>query len=51
VSTSRQGAGQPRPDLTQQLIAVMVAERVVDLFEPVQVDRQQPGRAARASGA
>ena len=37
-----QHTGQPRPDLAEQLIAVLVAEGVVDLLETVQVQQQQP---------
>jgi hypothetical protein len=38
-----QRATQPFADLHQQLVAVVVAEGVVDLFEAVQVDQQQGG--------
>ena len=36
---------EPLPDLEQELVAVVVAEGVVDLLEPVQVDEQQRRRA------
>ena len=36
-----QRAAQPGGDLAQQPVAVVVAERVVDLLEPVEVDQQQ----------
>ena len=42
---------QPRRDLDEQLVAVVVAERVVDLLEAVEVDQQQRRRAAVARGA
>ena len=32
---------QPRPDLAQHLVAGVVAERVVELLEAVEVDQQQ----------
>jgi len=35
-------------DLDEQLVAVIVAERVVDLLEAVEVDEQERGGAARA---
>jgi hypothetical protein len=35
---------QPLADLDEQLVAVMVAEGVVDLLEPVQIDQQQRRR-------
>jgi hypothetical protein len=37
------GSSSRRADLHQQLVAVVVAEGVVDLFEAVQVDQQQGG--------
>ena len=53
---------EPRADLAEQLVAVAVAQSVVDLLEPVQVDQehgdlalgaggrgQRPGRAGRAA--
>jgi len=45
VSTCRRGRLQPLADLQQQLVAVVVAEGVVDLLEAVQVDQRQRGRA------
>jgi len=38
-----QHTGQARPDLAEQLVAEVVAEGVVDLLEPVEVDDQQSG--------
>ena len=46
---------EPRPDLLQQLVAVDVAERVVDLLEAVEVHEHHAdpgaGRAARSASA
>ena len=42
-----QHAPQTRPHLLQDQVAVVVAERVVDLPKPVQVDEQQRERRAR----
>ena len=39
-----QRAAQPLADLNQELVAVVVAEGVVDLLEPVQVEQQQRSR-------
>ncbi len=39
---------QARTGLAQQLVAVVVAEGVVDVLEPVEVDEQQPRRRPRA---
>ena len=41
---------QPRVQLLEDLVAVVVAERVVDILEAVQVDPQQRGRAAAGAG-
>jgi hypothetical protein len=38
-----QHPGQAGPNLGQQLFAVVVAEGVIDLLEPVQADHQQRG--------
>jgi hypothetical protein len=35
---------EPGPDLAEQLVAVMMAEGVVDVLEPVQVEQHQGGR-------
>ena len=42
---------QPRPDLLKQQVAVVVAERVVDLLETVEVEQQQRDLAFGAVGA
>ena len=39
-------AAQPLGDVAQQPVAVVVAERVVDLLEAVEVDQQQADRPA-----
>ncbi len=36
-----QQRAQARPDLPQNLIARVVTERVIELFEPIQIDQQQ----------
>ena len=41
-----QRAAQPLGDVAQEPVAVVVAERVVDLLEPVEVDQQQADRPA-----
>ena len=41
-----QRAAQPFGDVAQEPVAVVVAERVVDLLEPVEVDQQQADRPA-----
>jgi hypothetical protein len=41
---------EPRPHLTEELVSVMVAEGVVDVLEPVQVQQQQDGRLQRPVG-
>ena len=41
---------QAARDLDQQLVAVVVAERVVDLLEAVEVDQQERGRVALTLG-
>ena len=41
-------AAEPRPDLAQHLVAGVVAERVVELLEAVEVDQQQRERRRRA---
>ena len=48
-----QRAAQPVGDLAQQPVAVVVAERVVDLLEAVEVDQQQrrDRLAARSAAA
>ena len=43
-------AAQALADLDEQLVAVMVSKRVVDLFEPVQIQQQQRGRDQRPVG-
>ena len=44
------GAAEPRADLAQHLVAGVMAERVVELLEAVEVDQQQRERLhARAS--
>jgi hypothetical protein len=40
---------QPRADLAEQLVPVGVAEAVVDLLEPVQVDEQERDLLAAAA--
>ena len=42
---------QPRADLLKQQVTVVVAERVVDLLEAVEVEQQQRDPAAGAVGA
>ena len=49
-SPSRRHARQTRPDLLKQQVAVVVAERVVDLFEPVQIEQQERDLAPGAFG-
>ena len=44
------GGGQPARHLDQQDVTGGVAERVVDVLEPVQVDHQHAQRAAGAGG-
>ena len=44
VARPQRGA-QPRADLAEQVVAGVVAEAVVDLLEPVEVEQQQRGRA------
>jgi hypothetical protein len=43
-----QRPAQPRRHLDQQIVAVVVPERVVDLLEAVEVDQQQGGRPSAA---
>ena len=50
-SRPRAVPAQPRPDLLQQQVAVVVAERVVDLLEPVEVEQQQGDLPLGAVGA
>ncbi len=38
---------QPRPEIRQQVVAVLVPERVVDVLEVVEVDQQHPERSGR----
>ena len=45
-----QGGAQPFRDLTQQQVAGVVAERVVDVLEPVEVEQQQTRRCSRHAG-
>ena len=45
-----QGRPEPRPHLAQQLVAVGVAEAVVDLLEAVEVDQQQGDLGPRPVG-
>ena len=45
-----QHLAQARPHLAQQQVAGVVAERVVDLLEAVEVDQQQRGLLALAAG-
>ena len=42
-----EGGAQPRADLLQDEVAVMVSERVVDVLEAVEVDQQQAARFQR----
>ena len=51
VSPSRSVAEQPGGDRLQQLVAGLVAERVVDLLEAVEVDEERGGLGAAAPGA
>ena len=60
VSSSRSSVLEARADLAQHLVAGVVAERVVELLEAVEVDQQQrqlvaassaPTRSRRASGS
>ena len=48
VSPSRSAPLQPLGDDLEQLVAVVVPERVVDLLEAVEVDEQHRDRALRA---
>gem|GEM_PF-6623330 len=43
-----QHPGQAGPDLSEQFVAVVVAEGVIDLREAVQVQQQQPGAGPEA---
>jgi hypothetical protein len=45
-----QHAGDPRPDEPQEAIAVVVAQRVVDELEPVEVEEHHDRAGARARG-
>ena len=44
-----QRVAQPLGDVAQQPVAVVVAERVVDLLEAVEVDQQQADQSRRAA--
>ena len=43
--------GEARSEVVQQDVAVVVAERVVDLFESVEIDQQDPERPSVALAA